>query len=103
MKICVVGAGYVGFSLSVLLSVKNDIIVYDIDKEKINMINNNISPIEDEDIYLYLNNKNLNLKATCNYQVAFKNSKYIIICTPTNFDSKTNSFDTSSIEDVITK
>lgn len=67
------------------------------------MINNNISPIEDEDIYYYLNNKKLNLKATCNYQVAFDNSKYIIICTPTNFDYKTNSFDTSSIEDAITK
>lgn len=103
MKICVVGAGYVGFSLSVLLSEKNDIVVYDIDKEKINMINNNISPIEDEDIYYYLNNKKLNLKATCNYQTAFENSKYIIICTPTNFNYKTNSFDTSSIEDVITK
>lgn len=103
MKICIVGAGYVGFSLSVLLSEKNDIVVYDIDKEKVDMINNNISPIEDEDIYYYLNNKKLNLKATCNYQVAFENSKYIIICTPTNFDCKTNSFDTSSIEDVITK
>lgn len=103
MKICIVGAGYVGFSLSVLLSEKNDIVVYDIDKEKVDMINNNISPIEDEDIYYYLNNKKLNLKATCNYQIAFENSKYIIICTPTNFDCKTNSFDTSSIEDVITK
>lgn len=103
MKICVVGAGYVGFSLSVLLSEKNDIVVYDIDKEKINMINNNISPIEDEDIHYYLNNKKLKLKATCNYQAAFENSKYIIICTPTNFDYKTNSFDTSSIEDVIIK
>ena len=103
MKICIVGAGYVGFSLSVLLSEKNDIVVYDIDKEKVDMINNNISPIEDEDIYYYLNNKKLNLKATCNYQVAFENSKYIIICTPTNFDCKTNSFDTASIEDVITK
>lgn len=74
MKIFVVGAGYVCFSLSVLLSVKNEIIVYDIDKEKINMINNNISPIEDGDTY-YLNNKKLNLKATCDYQAAFKNSK----------------------------
>lgn len=103
MKLCVVGAGYVGFSLSVLLSEKNEIVIYDIDKEKINMINNNISPIDDEDIYYCLNNKKLNLKATCDYQVAFKNSKYIIICTPTNFDFKTNSFDTSSIEDTITK
>lgn len=103
MKLCVVGAGYVGFSLSVLLSEKNEIVIYDIDKEKINMINNNISPIDDEDIYYYLNNKKLNIKATCDYQIAFKNSKYIIICTPTNFDFKTNSFDTSSIEDTITK
>lgn len=103
MKICVVGAGYVGFSLSVLLSIKNDIIVYDIDKDKINMINNNISPIEDEDIYYYLNNMKLNLSATSDYKLAFKDSKYIIICTSTNFDYKTNSLDTSSIEDVITK
>lgn len=65
MKLCVVGAGYVGFSLSVLLSEKNEIVIYDIDKEKINMINNNISPIDDEDIYYCLNNKKLNLKATC--------------------------------------
>lgn len=67
------------------------------------MINNKISPIEDEDIYYYLNNKKLNLMATCDYNAAFENSKYIIICTPTNFDHKTNSFDTSSIEDVVTK
>ena len=53
MKLCVVGAGYVGFSLSVLLSEKNEIVIYDIDKGKINMINNNISPIDDEDIYYY--------------------------------------------------
>jgi len=103
MNICVVGAGYVGFSLSVLLSEKNDVIIYDIDKEKINMINNNISPIEDKDIDCYLKKKKLNLKATCDFRVAFKNLKYIIICTPTNFENKTNSFDTTSIEDVIIK
>lgn len=103
MNICVVGAGYVGFSLSVLLSEKNNVIIYDIDKEKVNMINNNISPIEDKNIDYYLKNKKLNLKATCDFRVAFKNSKYIIICTPTDFENKTNSFDTSSIEDVIIK
>lgn len=103
MKICVVGVGYVGLSLSVLLSQKYEVIAYDINEEKVNMINNRVSPINDDEINDYFKTKTLNLKATCNYEVAFKNSNYIIICTPTNYNEKTNSFDTSSIEDSIIK
>lgn len=79
MKICVVGAGYVGLSLSILLSSKNEVVTYDIDKEKVDKINNHISPIEDKDIKDYLKETNLNLKTTCDYKIAFKNSKYKVI------------------------
>lgn len=103
MKICVVGVGYVGLSLSVLLSQDNKVIAFDIDEEKVNKINNRISPIEDIDIEDYFKNKRLNLKATCDYKLAFKDSNYIIICTPTNYNENTNSFDTSSIETTIEK
>ena len=103
MKICVVGVGYVGLSLAVLLSQKNKVIAFDIDEDKVNKINNRISPIEDNDIENYFKNKNLNLKATDDYKVAFKDSDYIIICTPTNYNENTNSFDTSSIETTIEK
>lgn len=103
MKICVVGVGYVGLSLSALLSQKHEVIAYDINEKKVNMINNRVSPIVDDEINNYFKTKILNLKATCNYEVAFKNSDYIIICTPTNYNEKTNSFDTSSIEDSIKK
>lgn len=103
MKICIVGAGYVGLSLSILLSQKNEVIIYDTDNEKVKKINNRISPIEDREIINYLKSRKLYLKATCNYKIAFENSDYIIICTPTNYDDKTNLFDTSSIEDTITK
>lgn len=103
MKICVVGVGYVGLSLSVLLSQKYEVIAYDINQEKVNKINNRISPINDNEIINYFKIKTLKLKATCNYEDAFKNSDYIIVCTPTNYNEKTNSFDTSSIEESINK
>lgn len=103
MKICVVGIGYVGLSLSVLLSQKHEVIAYDINKEKVDMINNRVSPINDYEINNYFKTKTLNLKASCNYESAFKNSNYIIICTPTNYNEETNSFDTSSIEITINK
>lgn len=69
--------------------------------KKVEMINKKKSPIKDAEIEEYLENKELNLKATLNHKEAFKGAKYIIICTPTNYDDVTNSFDTSSVENVI--
>ena len=103
MKIAVAGTGYVGLSLAVLLSQHNEVYALDIMKEKVDMINNHISPIRDTEIEDYLKNKKLNLKATLDYKEAFKDAKYIVISTPTNYDDKTNKFDTSSVEDTIEK
>lgn len=103
MKIAVAGTGYVGLSLAVLLSQHNEVYAIDIMKEKVDMINNHISPIRDNEIEDYLKNKKLNLKATLDYKEAFKDAKYIVISTPTNYDDKTNKFDTSSVEDTIEK
>ena len=101
MKIAVVGIGYVGLSIATLLSQKNEVIAFDIDSKKIDMINKKISPIKDKEIEKFLITKNLNLKATLNSKEAFNKANYIIICTPTNYNDKTNYFDTSSIENVI--
>ena len=103
MKIAVAGTGYVGLSLATLLSLKNEVVALDVIKEKVDMINNRISPIKDDYIEDYFKNKKLNLRATLDYKDAFENAKYIIISTPTNYDEKENYFDTSSVEDVIQK
>ena len=103
MKIAVAGTGYVGLSLATLLSTKNEVLAYDILEDKVNKINKRISPIKDEVIEDYFKNKKLNLKATTNYKVAFKETEFIIISTPTNYDEKTNYFDTTSVEDIIKK
>ena len=103
MKIAVAGTGYVGLSLAVLLSQKNEVYALDINKQKVDLINKRISPIKDEYIEKYLKEKKLNLKATLDYKEAFKEKEFIIICTPTNYDEQTNYFDTSSVEDVIKK
>ena len=103
MKIAVAGTGYVGLSLATLLSIKNEVYAYDIDKEKIELINKRISPIKDEYIEKYFKEKELNLKATLNYEESFKDAEFIIISTPTNYDENTNYFDTSSVEDIIKK
>jgi len=103
MKIAVAGTGYVGLSLATLLSVKNEVVALDIIEEKVNMINNRISPIKDEYIEKYFKEKKLNLKATLDYKEAFKDANFIIISTPTNYDETTNYFDTSSVEDIIKK
>ncbi|MBQ1550607.1 MAG: nucleotide sugar dehydrogenase [Bacilli bacterium] len=103
MKIAVAGTGYVGLSLATLLSQNNEVVALDVIKEKVDMINNRISPIKDEYIEDYFTNKKLNLKATLDYEEAFKGAKYIIISTPTNYDEKLNYFDTSSVEDIICK
>lgn len=103
MKIAVVGIGYVGLSLATLLSQNNEVIAVDIIEERIKMINNRISPIEDEYIKKYFRTKELNLRATLYYKEAFKKSDYIIICMPTNYDEKRNFFDTSLVENMIKK
>ena len=103
MKIAVAGTGYVGLSLATLLSQNYEVVALDIIPEKVEKINNRISPIQDEYIEKYFKEKNLNLKATLDYKEAFKDAKFIIISTPTNYDEKTNYFDTSSVEDIIEK
>ena len=103
MKIAVAGTGYVGLSLATLLSQNNEVVALDIIPEKVEMINNRISPIKDEYIEKFFKEKNLNLKATLDYKEAFTGADYIIISTPTNYDDEKNFFDTSSVEDVIKK
>ena len=103
MKITVAGTGYVGLSLATLLSQKNEVIALDIIPEKVEMINNRISPIQDEYIQEYFKEKDLNLKATLDYKEALKDADFVIISTPTNYDEVTNYFDTSSVEDIIKK
>ena len=103
MKIAVAGTGYVGLSLATLLSVNNEVVALDVIEEKVNMINDRVSPIQDEYIEKYFEEKDLNLKATLDYKEAFKDAKFIIISTPTNYDDELNYFDTSSVEDIIEK
>ena len=103
MKITVIGAGYVGLSLSVLLSCKYSVIVYDIDNEKIKLLKKNISPIEDKYINDYLKKKSLRLTATSKKEIAYKNCDFFIVATPTDYDKKTNSFNTKAVEQVIRK
>lgn len=101
MKIAVAGTGYVGLANAVLLSQHNEVYAVDIIEEKVNMINNKISPIADKEIIDYLQNKELNLTATTNSEEAYKNAEFIVIATPTNYDEEKNEFDTSSIEAVL--
>lgn len=88
MKIAVAGVGYVRLSLTTLLSQDNKVLAYDIDNTKISLINNRVSPIKDKEIETFFKTKKLNLQATCDYKLAFKDSEYIIICTPTNYNEK---------------
>ena len=101
-KIGVIGAGYVGMSIAILLSQQNEVAIIDIDKNKVDKINKGISPVNDEYIERYLNNNNLNIVATLDYNILV-GFDYVIICTPTNYIEVTNSFDTSSIESAIEK
>lgn len=100
MQIVVVGTGYVGLSLAVLLSQKNSVTAVDIVSEKTEMINRRQSPIADEYIEKYLLEKSLDLKATTNGFEAYKKAELIIVATPTNYDSRKNYFDTSSVETI---
>ena len=103
MKIAVAGTGYVGLSMAVLLSQNNEVVALDVIPEKVEMLNNKTSPIKDKEIEEFLSTKELNLRATLDYKDAFKDAKYIIISTPTNYDDDKNFFDTSSVEDIIKK
>lgn len=103
MKITIAGTGYVGLSLSVLLSQQNSVTALDIIPEKVRMINNKESPIVDDYITKYLEEKDLDLQATLNYKSALKDSDYVIVSTPTNYDPEKNYFDTSSVDDIIEK
>ncbi len=100
-KIAVAGTGYVGLSLSVLLAQHNEVKAVDIIAEKVEMINNKISPIQDKEISEYLKNKDLNLTATLDAEWAYADADYVVIAAPTNYDSKKNYFDTSAVENVI--
>ena len=100
-KIAVAGTGYVGLSIATLLAQHNEVTAVDIIPEKVKMINNRKSPIQDEYIEKYLAEKELNLTATLDGETAYKNAEIIIIAAPTNYDSKRNYFDTSAVENVI--
>ena len=100
-KITIVGAGYVGMSLSLLLAQKNQIYVHDIDKEKVQTINSGKPTILDKHMDDFLKDESLSIKATTNKEEAYKDAEFIIIATPTDFDEKTHTFDTSLVESVI--
>ncbi|MFR1687271.1 MAG: nucleotide sugar dehydrogenase [Massilimicrobiota timonensis] len=101
MKIAIAGTGYVGLSIATLLAQYHEVVALDIIEEKVNMINNHISPIQDKEIEGFLKNKHLNLKATLDKVEAFKGAKFVVISTPTNYDENKNYFDTSSVEETI--
>ena len=101
MKIAVAGTGYVGLSNAVLLAQHNEVFAVDIIEEKINLINNKQSPIVDKEIEEYLQTKDLNLTATLDTELAYKDADFVIIATPTDYDTETNYFNTTTVERVI--
>lgn len=101
MKIAIAGTGYVGLSIATLLAQHNEVTAVDIVPEKVDLINQRKSPIQDDYIEDYLAHKELNLTATIDAEATYKDAQYVVIAAPTNYDSKKNFFDTSTVEDVI--
>ncbi|MBR2317754.1 MAG: nucleotide sugar dehydrogenase [Spirochaetales bacterium] len=101
MKIAVAGTGYVGLANAVLFAVNNEVTAFDIDEKRIEMLKNKISPIKDKEIETYLAEKELNLRFFSDAHEAYKDSEFILIATPTNYDTEKNYFDTSTVESVI--
>ena len=101
MKIAVAGTGYVGLSIATLLAQKNQVTAVDVIKEKVDLINNRKSPIQDDYIEQYLAEKKLDLTATLDGEKAYSDADFVVIAAPTNYDSKKNFFDTSHVEEVI--
>ena len=102
-KVAVVGTGYVGMSLSVLLAQRHDVVAVDIDERKVELINNRVSPIEDAELEQYLADVPLTLRATTDGAAAYKDADFVVVATPTDYDETSNYFDTSSVEAVITQ
>ena len=100
-KITVVGSGYVGMSLAVLLSQNNEVTVLDIDSGRVDKINNNLSTVADAEIELFLSEKQLSITATTDKRIAYEGASFVIVATPTNYDIENNYFDTSSVDDVV--
>ena len=108
MKVTVAGGGYVGLSLATLIAQEHKVVVLEKHQEKVDKINNFISPIHDEYIEKYFNEakngeRKLNIRSTTDYKEAMKGSRFVIIATPTNYNDETNAFDTSAVEDIIKK
>ena len=101
MKIAIAGTGYVGLSIATLLAQHNEVVAVDIIAEKVDKINNRISPIQDEYIEKYFNEKELNLRATLDTKEAYTDADFVVIAAPTNYDTQKNFFDTSAIENVL--
>ena len=103
MKITIAGTGYVGLSMATLLAQHNEVVAVDIVPERVELINDKKSPIQDDYIEDYLANKELNLRATLDAEAGYKDADFVVIAAPTNYDSVKNFFDTSAVEDVISK
>lgn len=101
MKIAVAGTGYVGLSIATLLAQHNEVTAVDVIPEKVEKINNRISPIQDEYIEKYLAEKELNLTATLDAAAAYRDADFVVVAAPTNYDSNRNFFDTTAVETVI--